>query len=170
MLFRGSFALWTALYRLYTLLAEPVAVALYLPNRSATLARLLAAISARHRDHNHLSPTRHPVVVVTFRGTRRFIGTALAAKDPSLTKDVVRIFAVCPNTLSDLRDKALLGVSFGAAMWRSESAALRVEDVQINVVGMVLTIRRSKTEQEAQSWKIGIKRTIHPETCPVRTV
>lgn len=78
--------------------------------------------------------------------------------------------AACPNTLSGLRDKALLGVSFAAALRRSESAALRVEDVRIDALGMVLTIRRSKTDQEARGREVGIRRTTHPETCPVRAV
>lgn len=170
-----DFASWAAAHGFCALPAEPATVALYLTDRSATLvaatlARRLAAISARHRDSNLPTPTRHPVVVATFRGIRRTIGTAQSPKDALLTADVIRIMAACPNTLSGLRDKALLGISFAAALRRSESAALRVEDVQIDAVGMVLTIRRSKTDQEAQGRKVGIQRTIHPETCPVRAV
>jgi integrase len=170
-----DFALWTIAHRFCALPAEPTTVALYLTDRSATLAaatlaRRLAAISARHRDHNLPSPALHPVVVATFRGIRRTIGTAQAAKDPLLTEDVIRILAACPDTLSGLRDKALLSVSFAAAMRRSESAALQLEDVQLNAVGMALTLRRSKTDQEAEGRKVGVKRTSHPETCSVRAV
>jgi integrase len=78
--------------------------------------------------------------------------------------------STCPNTLSGRRDKALLSVSFAAAMRRSESAALRIEDLRIDEVSMVVTIRRSKTDQEAQGREVGIRRTIHPQTCPVRAV
>jgi hypothetical protein len=73
---------------------------------AATLARRLAAIAARHRDHNLSSPTRHAVVLATFRGIRRAIGTAQEAKDPLLTEDVLRLLEACPHTLSGLRDKA----------------------------------------------------------------
>lgn len=74
------------------------------------------------------------------------------------------------GNLPGRRDKALLGVSFAAALRRSESAALQVADVRIDAAGMVLTIRRSKTDQEAQGREVGIRRTIHPDTCPVRAV
>jgi integrase len=110
------------------------------------------------------------VVVATLRGIRRTIGTAQTPKDALLTADVVRMLEACPNTLSGLRDKALLGTSFAAAMRRSESAALQVEDVELNSIGMILNIRRSKADQEAEGRKVGIKRTLHPDTCPVRAV
>lgn len=170
-----DFDVWATAHRFCPMPADPTTVALYLSDRSstlsaATLSRRLAAIAARHRDRNLPSPTRHPLVLTTLRGIRRTIGTAQASKAPLLTEDVVRIMAACPDTLAGLRDRALLGLSFAAAMRRSETAALRREDLEINSVGMVLTIRRGKTDQESRGRKIGIRRTGNPETCPVRAV
>lgn len=171
----ADFDQWAAAHRFCPMPAEPATVALYLSDRSstlsaATLSRRLAAIAAMHRDRNLPSPTRHPLVLTTLRGIRRVIGTAQASKVPLLTEDVVRIMAACPGTLAGLRDRALLGLSFAAALRRSESAALRREDLEINSVGMILTLRRGKTDQEARGRQIGIQRTAHPETCPVRAV
>jgi integrase len=130
-----------------------------------------------HKDAGFLdSPARHPFVLATFKGIRRVIGSAQDAKMPLLTGDLARIVAACPDNLAGKRDKAILLISFAAALRRSESAALRCEDVMlVNSVGqksagLVLTVRKSKTDQEAKGRKIGIARGAHFDTDPIRAI
>ena len=75
-----------------------------------------------------------------------------------------------PETLRGRRDRALLLVGFAGALRRSELVALEVRDVAFEAEGMVLTIRRSKTDPEAAGQLVGIPYGDAPETCPVRAL
>jgi hypothetical protein len=59
-------------------------------------------------------------------------------------------------------------VSYATANRRSESAALNVEDVTLCPEGLVVNIRRSKTDQEAAGRKVGVAYGADIATCPVR--
>jgi hypothetical protein len=48
--------------------------------------------------------------------------------------------------------------------------ALDVEDCAFGKDGLIVTLRRSKTDQDGKSRKIGIPYGANPETCPVGTV
>jgi integrase len=73
------------------------------------------------------------------------------------------------DRLKDLRDRALLLVGFAGGLRRPELAAIDVADFERVREGIILTIRRSKTDQDGMGRKIGIPfgRTIH---CPVRAL
>jgi integrase len=47
-----------------------------------------------------------------------------------------------------LRDKAILLLGFAGAFRRSEIVGLQVRDIQISDAGLIITLRRSKTDQE----------------------
>jgi integrase len=84
---------------------------------------------------------------------------------PLLLADLRKACAACPDTLSGLRDRALLLVAFSVAGRRSEVAGLRVSDVREDTNGLVITVRVSKT---------GVREVAVPYgssllTCPVRT-
>ena len=68
------------------------------------------------------------------------------------------------------RDRALLLLGFAGAMRRSELVGLDVADVVETTDGLVVTIRRSKTDQEGQGRKIGIPYGSKLATCPVRSL
>jgi integrase len=59
---------------------------------------------------------------------------------------------------------------FAGAFRRSELVALDFEDVRSSSDGLVVTLRRSKTDQEGEGRKIGIPYGSNPETCPVRSL
>ncbi len=54
------------------------------------------------------------------------------------------------------RDKALLAIGFGAALRRSELAGLRLEDLEFTDRGIVVTLPRSKTDQEGRGQTVGV--------------
>jgi hypothetical protein len=72
--------------------------------------------------------------------------------------------------LIGIRDRALLLVGFAGAFRRSELVALNADDVQITSDGLVITLRRSKTDQEGEGRKVGIPYGSNLETCPVRAL
>jgi integrase len=74
------------------------------------------------------------------------------------------------STLIGLRDRTLLVVGFAGAFRRSELVALDVADVEKTDDGLVVQIRRSKTDQEGQGASVGLPFGSDPHTCSVRTL
>jgi integrase len=64
----------------------------------------------------------------------------------------------------------LLLVGFTGAFRRSELIGLNVEDLEETRDGMVVHIRRSKTDQEGEGRKLGIPPGAEELTCPVRAL
>ena len=71
-----------------------------------------------------------------------------------------------PDDLPGLRDKAILLVGFAGAFRRSEIVGLQVRDVQSSDAGLIVTLRRSKTDQEDASFTKGIPIRTRNTTCP----
>jgi integrase len=135
----------------------------------ATLTRRLAAISIAHKVHGLPSPVSSPLVRATMRGVRREHGTAQRQAVPLLREDLFLVLAGMGDRLKDQRDRALLLLGFAGALRRSELAAINLIDFERVRDGIILTIRRSKSDQDGVGRKIGIPfgRTIH---CPVRAL
>jgi site-specific recombinase XerC len=60
-----------------------------------------------------------------------------------------------------LRDRALLLVGFAGAFRRSELVSLDIADLAFVPSAVVITLRRSKTDQEGQGRAIGIPLSCH---------
>jgi site-specific recombinase XerD len=76
--------------------------------------------------------------------------------------------ALAPESLKGLRDRALLLLGFAGAFRRSELVALDVADIVETGTGLLVTIRRSKTDQDGEGVTIAIARG--DVACPVRAV
>jgi integrase len=87
----------------------------------------------------------------------------------AVIRDAVDALAKRPG-LRALRDRALLLVGFAAALRRSELVALDVADVAFVPEGMILTLRRAKTDQEGQGAETAIPFGSAERTCPVLTL
>jgi site-specific recombinase XerD len=133
--------------------AAPKTVAAYLGSlaqsgrKASTIHRRCAAIAFVHRSAGHASPIAHPGVKATLAGIARQIGTPPAKKAALTTDLVARAVRKIPEDLAGLRDRAILLLGFAAALRRSELVALEVTDVARHAKGIVLTLRRSKTDQ-----------------------
>ena len=76
--------------------------------------------------------------------------------------------AASPNTLRGKRDRALILLGFAGAFRRSELVDLDVADIEENELGLLVTLRRSKTDQESAGAIIAVIRgTV---ACPVRAL
>jgi site-specific recombinase XerD len=73
-----------------------------------------------------------------------------------------------PGKLQGVRDRALLLMGFAGGFRRAELAQLAVEDVARDKDGLVVTLRRSKTDREGQGRRVALPYGARPETCPVR--
>jgi site-specific recombinase XerC len=154
----GTFADWCAGRGVEALPADPATLAAYLANRAelgwrpASIALALTAIGAAHKAGGMVSPASHPAVAATWAGIRRTVGTAQRRAAPA-TVEAVRAMVGASNSasLGALRDRALLLVGFAGAFRRSELAALDVADLSFRAEGLVVTVRRSKTDQEGRA-------------------
>ena len=135
----------------------------------STIARKLAAIGKTHRARGMIDPTKSELVRTTMRGIRRKNGTAQVEAKPLLRDDLFSVLETMGARPKDLRDRALLLIGFAGAFRRSELVGLNAEDIAFVRHGMIITLRRSKTDQEGTGRKIGIPfgRTRH---CPVKAL
>jgi integrase len=171
------FRLWCELNRLVPLPASPQTVILYSTDltknerkRWNTLARRLAAISQMHQQGGYECPTCMWAVKQFLSGLRRELGVAPVRKKPVLLEDLREILKQIPNSLLGRRDRALLLFGFTGAFRRSELVGLDSEDVEMVRDGLVVTLRRSKTDQEGEGRKVGIPRGSEEASCPVRAL
>ncbi|MHB9133541.1 MAG: site-specific integrase [Armatimonadota bacterium] len=171
-----DFTRWCIECGFVALPAAPATIAAYLTTqadagkKASTLGRRLAAIAFAHKAAGHDSPTNSLLVEATGAGIRRQIGTAQVGKAPAVTEDIRAMLAALPATRKGVRDRALLLVGFAGAFRRSELVALNVEDIEFKTAGLVITVRRSKTDQEGEGTRKGIPYGKCEETCPVRAL
>lgn len=136
-----------------TLPAEPATVAAYLAGMAdagrkvATIRRRLVAIGVAHKMAGYQSPADAAAVRTTVEGIERKLGAA-PLKKAALTVDLIaKALKRIPDDLTGKRDRALLTVGFAAALRRSEIVGLDVTDIRHHPKGLVLHLRRSKTDQ-----------------------
>jgi len=172
-----DFERWCQGRNLNTLPTAPETVGLYIADlaathRPATISRRLTAIAKAHQAARLPSPASldHPEVGETLKGIRRTHGTAQPGKRALLTTDLLQIIAHLDSGLLGCRDRALLLTGFSGGLRRSELAALDLEDVAWVEEGAVLTLRRSKTDQQGRGRQVAIPRGSHPATCPIAAV
>jgi integrase len=75
-----------------------------------------------------------------------------------------------PDSLLGVRDRALLLLGYAGAMRRCDLVGLDVTDLAFGDEGLVVVVRKSKTDQVGAGRKIGIPFGQRAETCPVRAV
>ena len=171
----ADFEAWCARQPVSALPAAPETVACYISSmadhsKASTIQRRLSAISQVHQVKGFEPPTKNEVVRSVLKGIRRTIGTAPNEKAPLVAADIREMVAGLPDRLIGKRDRALLLLGFAGAFRRSELVGLNVEDLTFGEDGLVVLLRRSKTDQEAQGRKIGIPALPTSDACPVRAV
>ena len=90
------------------------------------------------------------------KGLRRMLGLATAQKKGVSTADVRAATARLGVRLIDHRDRAVLLLGFAGGFRRSELADLAVEDLEDHPEGLLVHVRRSKTDQEQAGRRIEI--------------
>ncbi len=170
------FEAWCGRYGLTSLPATPQTVMLYLGELGgagkslSTVSRRLAAFAEIHRATGYESPSGHPGVRELLAGMRRTHGAAARGKDALLSDDLRAMLRELGDSLRDRRDRALLLVGFAGAFRRSELVSIQASDLAYVSEGLVVDLRRSKSDQEAQGREVPIPFGTRPETCPVRAL
>jgi site-specific recombinase XerD len=170
------FESWCRSNGLVSLPAAPETVALYLTalaadHRPATLQRKLTSITKAHQAAGFATPAsaQNAVVSETLKGIRRSLGTAQPGKEPLLTGNILEMLNSLDDGLLGCRDRALLLVGFAGGFRRSELVSLDVEDVGETADGLVIRVRRSKTDPEGKGTMVALPYGSTAATCPVRS-
>lgn len=136
--------------------------------KPSTIGRRVAAIRYAHKLAGVPTPTDAEAVKATVRGIRRTHGVAKVRKAPAVAAKMHSMVALAPDRLSGLRDRAILLLGFAGAFRRSELVALDVADIAETETGLLVTIRRSKTDQEGAGITIAIARG--DVACPAKAL
>lgn len=181
-----KFAAWCERKRLDPMAATPENVAEFLvavtgvrrsrrtglqpekPLALGTIRVCLAAINRRYGDRGIESPARHAKVATVLRGLGRLADGRPRQVKALREHEIAAIIAYCDRLAAQkasrtkaIRDAAVIAVGFAGALRRSEICALRLEDVEFlngstEEGGMLLHVRRSKTDQLGKGQSIAI--------------
>jgi site-specific recombinase XerD len=156
-----EFRLWTSANGLQAFPASVETVVLYLTHLSnrlkpSSLARKVAAIKFEFRHAGLQSPTDAEPVKALLAGARRTKGSAPRQVNPATIDVVEKLLSTCDDSPRGHRDRALIALGFGAALRRSELAKVRIEDIEVTDKGLVLTLPRSKTDQEGRGQQVAV--------------
>lgn len=157
------FADWCNARNFPAMPTTPETIANFLADQSSkgispsTLNRRIAAIQYAHEAAGMDSPTKSKLVSSTLKGIRRTTGAKVEKKAAATTDKIYSMIARCnTETMQGKRDKAVLLLGFAGAFRRSELAGLELSDIAFVTDGAKITIRKSKTDQEAQGQTIAI--------------
>lgn len=170
------FSAWCAEQQLERLPATAATVGLYVVAmasdglKPATIDRRLVAINREHKVNNIPPPGLAGEVREVLRGIRRSQGTAQRQVAALLTDELKTMLAATPDSLRGLRNRALLLLGFAGAFRRAELVALNRGDLDFQRNGLVVTLRKSKTDQEGKTRRVGIPFGTSELSCPVRAV
>jgi integrase len=154
--------------------ARPEIVAAYLAAHAktfsvATLGRRVVAIGRAHALRGLPDPTKSELVRLTLRGARRLHGHPQRRVAPLRVEHLSAIVSVLGGSTRDLRDRALLLIGFAGAFRSSELSAVNCNWIERTEQGVVLTLPKSKTDQEGRGRNAAIPRVGGP-ICPVASL
>ena len=135
----------------------------------------LSSISQAHRLAGYELNRKHPAIQETWKGIKNTHGIAQTRKEPILVEDLRTMTQGISNekgkpSLAGMRDKALLILGFAGAFRRAELVSINIEDLKLVRDGYIVTLRRSKTDQQGAGREVAIPYGANPLTCPVRAL
>ena len=138
---------------------------------SRTLALRLTALSQWHAYQCFPDPAGGATVRKTLAGIARTHGRPKRKAKALPVEDLERIAAalVGAGTLKSARDNALLQVGFFGGFRRGELAGIEVDHLDWDARGLVITLPRSKTDQEGEGIVKAIPYGDGP-CCPTRAL
>lgn len=169
------FTAWCEARELSPLPASPETVVAYIADqadrvRPITLKKHMAAVSSIHKLRGFESPVQTEPVRLTMAGLRRVHGVASRPKRALRIEHVRRMVETMPDDLVGVRDASIILVGIVTGMRRSEIVSVDVADVVFEPEGAVLTIRKSKRDQEGRGRQVAVPLGRHEATCPVRAL
>ena len=157
-----EFNLWCKNHKLQSFPASVESVVLFLSwlaekgLKPSSISRRVSALKYSHSEAGLPSPTDMEPVKATMAGIKRTKGSAPKQVAPATIEVVEQLLSACGDSKKGIRDQALITIGFGAALGRSELAAIKVEDIEITDKGLMLHLPKSKTDQEGKGQSVAI--------------
>src|SRR5690606_15448256 len=128
-----------------------------------------AAIAAAHQTEGEVNPIAEQSVKAVRRGLRRTLGTAPRRQSRPLSTDDIRrmLASIDRATARGTRDAALILLGFASPLRRSVLAGLELADIDPKPEGLLIRVRKSKTDPEGRGQLAGVAHGRHAETDPV---
>jgi integrase len=173
-----TFTDWAAARQLRALPCSALDLARYVTERAhggLKPTSLGVAISAIAWHHGHAGvadealPHRNADFQRVLSGIRRMLGTAPRRATPVLVDELRAMVAGLPDNLAGHRTRCLIVLGFAGVFRRSELVALTVADLEFRRGGLLVHVRKSKTDQEQIGVTIDICYGSAEATCPVRS-
>ena len=181
-------AYWLALQKLetsgYTLPITPMQLVEFLTTvktsqhttpAMTTLQQWLSGIAKAHELMGYENPCQSILVKECFKGMRRTYLTPSHQAQPLLQTDIASMVTsqstAVMNTIKTIRDRALILVGFTGMFRTSELVSIQLADLLEHEDGIVVWVRRSKTDQVGYGRPVGIPRACkQSEICPVKVL
>lgn len=170
----GDFRRWCEAAGRAALPAAAETLELYLVDRGhrlkvTTLERRAAAVAYMHVQARYASPVG-PGVRAVLSAMARQRGSAPEPKAVLTPEQLREISGALGRDARGARDRAVMVLGFASGLRRSELAALELGDVELVAEGLIVNVRRSKTDQQGAGRAIGVHPGQRADTCPVRTL
>jgi site-specific recombinase XerD len=137
----------------------------------ATIQRHCAAVAKAHALRGLDSPTDDKQFKVLLEGISRIKGVR-QHQAPAFTlaafKRIVK--SIDATTVAGQRDKVILLLGFSGAFRRSELAALNIEDLSFAEEGLLIDLKKSKTNQLGEHEEKAIFYSPELVLCPIRSL
>ena len=115
----------------------------------STVQQHHAAIALAHQVARHANPCSDPLVILAMDGIARQLGMAPKRQARALLPAEARQILAAIGTTKpvDVRDRALIALWYSGGFRRSEPASLSLSDLTWHERGVIVVLRRSKTDQ-----------------------
>ena len=144
----------------------------------STIERKLSSIISKHRESLHSIDRKHKLIKNVIEGIKRKHGTKPESSKALSLDEIKKIIdkidereKIVSNLslLRNYRDKSLILIGFLGGFRRSELINLEYHDIESDLEGLRITIRKSKSDQKGIGiHKKGIRKSpIGPKYCPV---
>jgi integrase len=134
----------------------------------STIVRSLTSINKAHEIAGFPS-IRNPILRSTLKGIKRELGSMPRKMKGISYKEILDFAAHCDVSFMGVRDQAILMLGWCSALRRSELVALNIGDLEFCEQGVILSVNRSKTDQEGTGKKIAIPYALN-KFCAVKSV
>jgi site-specific recombinase XerD len=134
----------------------------------STIRRAMIAIRQHHKKNEFPIPTLSHDVLKTWQGIRREKGSKQNKAKALMLTSLKIVIDHTPNHTLGRRDAALILVGWAGALRRVEIVELDREHIEFVPEGMIITIARSKTDQEGDGYLLGIPLAADNCYCPTR--
>ena len=178
-----AFCSWCSVRNLSCLPAAPQAVLLYVTEREmgvaggkpaglSTILQIVAAVAHHHKTAEQPVPTHDPKLRQVLEGMVRTKSRENPPRRafPLNPEQLGLLCAASGDSSSAVRDRALVLLGWAAARRRSEIVAWDLADVAQEPTGVVMTVRRSKTDQLGRGTSVGVLLQPDEAVCPVRAL